>query len=186
MPLGDPIAAMIVATIIALNAIGLFRDNLSFLLGRSPGPEYLAEVEKVARSVQGVLEVRDLRQVCWAGRCKCWPPYRSSTRPSYRGGPSHRRGGASPRPREDRRAVLRHSGRAGGSRGGRRGFGDAAAWRSAAIFSWSCESANNPVGIKCTGRRSLTQMSPLFQLGLIDNTYASAFERNRSIALQIL
>jgi cation diffusion facilitator family transporter len=61
LPLGDPIAAMVVATIIALNAIGLFRDNLSFLLGRSPGPEYLAEVEKAARSVQGVLEVRDLR-----------------------------------------------------------------------------------------------------------------------------
>ena len=60
-PLGDPIAAMVVATIIAINALGLFRDNLSFLLGRSPGPEFLARVEEVARSVEGVLDVRELR-----------------------------------------------------------------------------------------------------------------------------
>ena len=61
LPLGDPIAAMVVATIIALNAIGLFRENLSFLLGRSPGSEYLTRVERAARSVEGVLNVRDLR-----------------------------------------------------------------------------------------------------------------------------
>ena len=61
LPLGDPIAAMVVATIIALNAIGLFRENLSFLLGRSPGPEFLARVERQARSVEGVQDVRELR-----------------------------------------------------------------------------------------------------------------------------
>jgi len=61
LPLGDPIAAMVVATIIALNAIGLFRENLSFLLGRSPGPEFLARVERQARSVDGVQDVRELR-----------------------------------------------------------------------------------------------------------------------------
>lgn len=61
LPLGDPVAAMAVATIIAVNAIGLFRDNLSFLLGRSPGPEYLARVEQAAHSVGGVLAVRELR-----------------------------------------------------------------------------------------------------------------------------
>lgn len=60
-PLADPLAAIVVATIIAYNAISLFRDNLSFLLGRSPGPEYLAQVEKLARSVPGVLVVHDLR-----------------------------------------------------------------------------------------------------------------------------
>lgn len=36
-PLADPIATIIVATIIAVTAIGVFRENLSFLLGRSPG-----------------------------------------------------------------------------------------------------------------------------------------------------
>lgn len=41
-PLADPIAAIVVATIIAANAIILFRDSASFLLGKSPGPEFLA------------------------------------------------------------------------------------------------------------------------------------------------
>jgi cation diffusion facilitator family transporter len=61
LPLADPIAAMAVAAIIAFNAIGLFRENLSFLLGRSPGPEFLARVERAARSVEGVLDVHELR-----------------------------------------------------------------------------------------------------------------------------
>jgi cation diffusion facilitator family transporter len=59
--LGDPLAALIVATIIAYNAIGLFRENLSFLLGRSPGANYLSNLESVARSVPGVLGVHDLK-----------------------------------------------------------------------------------------------------------------------------
>lgn len=60
-PIADPIAAIAVATIIAYNGVKLFLDNLSFLLGRSPGPEYLAKVENLARSVEGVLGVHDLR-----------------------------------------------------------------------------------------------------------------------------
>jgi cation diffusion facilitator family transporter len=60
-PIADPIASIVVATIIAYNGIKLFLENLSFLLGRSPGPEYLAQVEGVARSVPGVLGVHDLR-----------------------------------------------------------------------------------------------------------------------------
>lgn len=60
-PLADPLAAIFVATIIAYNAIGLFRENSSVLLGRSPGPEFLAKVERLARSVEGVLGVHDLR-----------------------------------------------------------------------------------------------------------------------------
>ncbi len=60
-PLADPIATIVVATVIAWSAIGLFRENRSFLLGRSPGAEYLANVERQARSVEGVLGVHDLR-----------------------------------------------------------------------------------------------------------------------------
>lgn len=60
-PLADPVAAIIVATIIAYNGIRLFAENSSFLLGRSPGPDHLAAVERVARSVPGVLGVHDLR-----------------------------------------------------------------------------------------------------------------------------
>ncbi len=60
-PIADPLASIVVATIIAINAIRLFRENSSFLLGRSPGPEYLANIERIARTVPGVLDVHDLR-----------------------------------------------------------------------------------------------------------------------------
>lgn len=60
-PIADPIASILVATIIAYNGIKLFLENFSFLLGRSPGPEYLARIESLARSVPGVLGVHDLR-----------------------------------------------------------------------------------------------------------------------------
>jgi cation diffusion facilitator family transporter len=60
-PIADPIAAIVVATIIARSAIGLMRENWSFLMGRSPDPEVLAEIEQRARSVNGVLGVHGLR-----------------------------------------------------------------------------------------------------------------------------
>lgn len=60
-PIADPIASVAVATLIAANAIALFRENASLLLGRSPGPEFLARVESLARGVPGVVAVRDLR-----------------------------------------------------------------------------------------------------------------------------
>lgn len=60
-PIADPIASIAVATIIAYNGVKLFLENFSFLLGRSPGPEYLAGIEKLALSVPGVLGVHDLR-----------------------------------------------------------------------------------------------------------------------------
>lgn len=56
-PIADAIASLVVATIIAWNAIKLFRENASLLLGRSPGPEFQARVEQAARSVPGVLGV---------------------------------------------------------------------------------------------------------------------------------
>ncbi len=59
--IADPIASIAVATIISYNAAGLFRENMSFLLGRSPGREFLSEVENIARSVDGVLGVHDMR-----------------------------------------------------------------------------------------------------------------------------
>jgi len=59
--IADPIASIAVATIIAYNAAGLFRENMSFLLGRSPGREFLSMVGSTARSVDGVLGVHDMR-----------------------------------------------------------------------------------------------------------------------------
>lgn len=60
-PIADPIASIVVATIIAYNGVKLFLENFSFLLGRAPGPEVLAEIEGMARSVPGVAGVHDLR-----------------------------------------------------------------------------------------------------------------------------
>lgn len=56
-PLADPIATLIVATIIAVNAIGVFRENLGLVLGKSPGEEYLAKIHQIATSTEGVLGV---------------------------------------------------------------------------------------------------------------------------------
>ncbi len=61
MPLIDPIATIIVATIIAINAIGLFRENASFLMGRSPSPEIQEQIKSLACSVPGVIGVHELR-----------------------------------------------------------------------------------------------------------------------------
>ncbi len=52
-PIANPIAAIIVATIIAINGIRLFAENLRVLVGRSPGLAFLASVENLARSVGG-------------------------------------------------------------------------------------------------------------------------------------
>jgi len=60
-PLADPIAAIVVATVIAVNGVGLFRENLSFLLGRSPGPEFIERVRATALAVPGVRGVHNLR-----------------------------------------------------------------------------------------------------------------------------
>lgn len=60
-PLADPLASIVVATIIAWNAIGLFRENASFLLGRAPGPEFQKQVEQVVLATPGVLGMHDFR-----------------------------------------------------------------------------------------------------------------------------
>jgi cation diffusion facilitator family transporter len=60
-PMADPIASIVVATIIAYNGLKLFLENFSFLLGRSPGPEYLSRIESLARSVPGVVGAHGLR-----------------------------------------------------------------------------------------------------------------------------
>jgi ferrous-iron efflux pump FieF len=53
-PLADPIATIIVATIIAINAIGVFRENLGLVLGKSPDSEYIEKIRQIALSVEGV------------------------------------------------------------------------------------------------------------------------------------
>lgn len=60
-PIADPIASVVVATVITYNGIKLFVENFHFLLGQSPGVEFLAKLEVTARSVPGVLGVHDVR-----------------------------------------------------------------------------------------------------------------------------
>jgi cation diffusion facilitator family transporter len=56
-PLADPIATIIVATIIAVNAIGVLRDNLGLVLGKSPGSDYIEKIRQIAMSTEGVVGV---------------------------------------------------------------------------------------------------------------------------------
>jgi cation diffusion facilitator family transporter len=60
-PIGDPLAAIVIATIIAINAAGLFRENMSILLGQAPSADIMAGLEETARSVPGVLGIHGLR-----------------------------------------------------------------------------------------------------------------------------
>jgi len=59
-PLADPVAAMVVATVIAYAAVRLFRENMSMLLGTSPGPEFVKKLVTAARSVDGVVGVHTI------------------------------------------------------------------------------------------------------------------------------
>ncbi len=60
-PLADPLASLAVATIILINGVGLFRENLSYVLGRAPQREEMARLEALVRAVAGVLGVHRLR-----------------------------------------------------------------------------------------------------------------------------
>lgn len=60
-PIADPLAAIAVASIIAFNAVKLFRENSSILLGKAPSDETMAAIEAAARSVPGVLGIHELR-----------------------------------------------------------------------------------------------------------------------------
>jgi len=57
----NPLASTIVATVIALSGLYLFKDNVHYLVGRSPSGEFMEKVETTAESVKGVLGVHDLK-----------------------------------------------------------------------------------------------------------------------------
>ena len=62
----DPVAALVVAAIIAVNAVALFRENSDLLLGRTPGNEVVARLGAVIRSAPGVITLHGLRAE-WVG-----------------------------------------------------------------------------------------------------------------------
>ena len=57
----DPIASLVVAALIATNAVGLFRDNARVLMGRAPSREFFERVKMLAQSVPAVKGIHDLR-----------------------------------------------------------------------------------------------------------------------------
>ncbi|MEM3459410.1 MAG: cation diffusion facilitator family transporter [Candidatus Bathyarchaeia archaeon] len=59
--LADPVASIIVATVIALSGIYLFKDNVHYLIGRAPERQFMEKIESTAKSVKGVLGVHDLK-----------------------------------------------------------------------------------------------------------------------------
>lgn len=60
-PLADPLSSLLVATIILINGLSLFRENLSYLLGRALPAEEMKRLEGVICGVQGVKGVHRLR-----------------------------------------------------------------------------------------------------------------------------
>lgn len=59
--LADPLASTIVGAIIAISGVYLFKDNIHYLVGRSPGKQFMEKLELTAKSVKGVLGVHDFR-----------------------------------------------------------------------------------------------------------------------------
>lgn len=57
----DPLAAIVIATIISWKAISLFRENLSLLIGEAPGPEMIGLIRRTALETPGVVGLHDLR-----------------------------------------------------------------------------------------------------------------------------
>ena len=58
--LGDPLAAIVVALIIATSSFALIRENADILLGRAPDEGFYERVRAMAHGVEGVRGVRNL------------------------------------------------------------------------------------------------------------------------------
>lgn len=57
----DPLTSVIIGGVIVVSGAYLFKDNVHYLVGRSPGKEFLERVEAAARSVPEVLGVHDVK-----------------------------------------------------------------------------------------------------------------------------
>jgi len=59
--LADALTSVVIDVIILSGGLYLFKDNVHYLIGRAPDIEFMKAVESTARSVEGVLDVHDLR-----------------------------------------------------------------------------------------------------------------------------
>lgn len=57
----DPIASVIIAIVIALSGLYLFKDNIHYLVGKAPDRQFMGRLESTVRSVNGVLGIHDLK-----------------------------------------------------------------------------------------------------------------------------
>lgn len=60
LSLGDPIATVVIALIIAFDAVMLIRENLHVLLGQSPEDEVFEEIERIVLDHEEVLGIHDM------------------------------------------------------------------------------------------------------------------------------
>ncbi|MFQ5794244.1 MAG: cation diffusion facilitator family transporter [Candidatus Bipolaricaulia bacterium] len=58
--LGDPIATLVIAAIIASSGVMLIRENTELLLGRSPDDDFYEEAKRIITSIDGVRGVHDM------------------------------------------------------------------------------------------------------------------------------
>ncbi len=59
--LADAVTSVIIGMIIVLGGLYLFKENFHYLVGRTPGREFMQKLESAAKSVDGVLGVHELR-----------------------------------------------------------------------------------------------------------------------------
>ncbi|MFP4646193.1 MAG: cation diffusion facilitator family transporter [Candidatus Bipolaricaulota bacterium] len=59
-PLGDPIATMVIALLIAFDAVLLIRENMNLLLGKAPDPEFYQKIQAIVTSHEQVKGVHDM------------------------------------------------------------------------------------------------------------------------------
>ncbi len=58
--IGDPLATMVVATVIVVDGFILIRENFGMLLGKTPPDEVYEEVKRIVTSIEGVLGLHDM------------------------------------------------------------------------------------------------------------------------------
>lgn len=59
-PMADPIASIVVALVIAFNAVILWRENAALLMGASPEPAFYDKVRDISFSIPGVRDVHNV------------------------------------------------------------------------------------------------------------------------------
>jgi cation diffusion facilitator family transporter len=59
-PMADPLASIVVALVIAFNAVILWRENAALLMGASPEPAFYDKVREISFSIPGVREVHNV------------------------------------------------------------------------------------------------------------------------------